>query len=74
MHHGMTSIIVVEALASGVKKRQIGDVFASALGTSGDTGKWMASFDSAYYIGPSTCMEDDLIVVEGSSSVVQKNP
>ena len=69
MHHGMTSIIVVEAPASGVKKRQIGDVFASALGTSGDTGKWIAPFDSAHQIGPSTCIEDLLIVVKGSSSL-----
>ena len=47
----MTSIIVVEAPASGVKKRQIGDVFALALGTSGDTGKWMVPLDSAHQIG-----------------------
>src|SRR5436190_10352438 len=69
MHHGMTSIIVVEAPASGVKKRQIGDVFASTLGSSGDTGKWIAPVDSAHQIGLSTCMEDVLIVVGGSSSL-----
>src|SRR5436190_26806 len=69
MHHVMTSIIVVEAPASGVKKRQIGDVFASALGTSGDTGKWMAPFDSAHQIGLSTYLKDVLIVVWGSSSL-----
>jgi len=65
MRHGMTSIIVVEAPASGVKKRQIGDVFASALGTSGDTGKWMVPLDSAHQIGIFTLSRKVLTVDEG---------
>ena len=52
-----------------LKKRQIGDIFASALGTSGDTGKWMLPLDSAHQIGLSSFLEDVLIVVWGSSSL-----
>ena len=48
-----------------LKNREIGDVFASGLGTSGDTAKWTATIDSAHQIYSSTPSEDGLTVDEG---------
>jgi hypothetical protein len=48
-----------------LKNREIGDIFASGLGTGGDTAKWMAAIDSARQIYPSTHSEDGLTVDEG---------
>jgi hypothetical protein len=47
------------------KNREFGNVFASALSTSGRTGKWMAPFDSAYKIGPTTLSKEVLTADEG---------
>src|SRR5436190_3961006 len=64
MRHGMTFIIVVKAPA-GLEECQIGDVFASPLGTSGDTGKWMVPLDSAHQTGASILLREVLAVEEG---------
>ena len=42
------------------KNRELGYVFASALGTSRDTGTWRAPLDSAHRIGVSTLWTDVL--------------
>ena len=49
------------------------NIFASALGTSKDTGKWMPPFNSAHQIGLSTFLEEVLIVVGSPSSLNLKN-
>ena len=50
----------------GLKNHDIGDVFASALGTRRDTGKRMAPFDSAHQIGLSTLSTDVLTLDQGA--------
>ena len=47
------------------KNREIGDVFASGLGTSRDTAEWTPTFDSAHQRGLSTPSKGVLTVDEG---------
>ena len=51
------------------KNGEIGDVFASGLGTSGDMAKRRAALDSAHRIGLSTTWNGVLTVLCGQSSL-----
>ena len=51
---------VVEGVCRRIKNREIGNVFASALGTRGDMAKRAAPLDSAHQIGVSPLSREAL--------------
>ena len=60
-------IVVGSSSSLDFKNSEIEANFDCISRTRGWMAKWMATFDSARQIGLSTCMEDVLIVVWGSS-------